>query len=360
MISFTPSDEQQLVIDTVRRFASEQLRPLAHDADELRSTPPEVLTRGWELGLFHSAIPEAHGGIADAQAALTGALAIEELAAGDAVLGWHVLLPATFAVPLAHAGSAAQRERWLAPLLEGDYTPLSAALIEPAWDFDPTAPRTVAIADGEEYVLDGLKGYVARAADAAALLVYARLADSLAAFVVPRDSAGVTVLAREQHMGLRALPTYQVRFEGVRLPADARLPGAVAPLLDRSRVALAASAVGVARGAYEYARAYALQREAFGRPIAQNQSIAFMLAEMAIEIDATRLLAWEAAWRLDRGLPATREAALAAQYADEMVLTVTDRAVQILGGHGYIREYPVERWLREARGFPTFLGLAIV
>ncbi len=360
MISFTPGDEQQLVIDTVRRFASEQLRPLAHDADEQRSTPAEVLTRGWELGLLHNAIPEALGGIADAQAALTGALALEELAAGDVALGWHLLLPATFAVPLARAGSDAQRERWLTPLLEGGYAPLSAALIEPTWDFDPTALQTVAFADGDEYLLTGLKGYVARANDAAALLVYARVGDELAAFIVPRDSAGVAVLDREQHMGLRALPTYQVRFDGVWLPAASRLPGTIEPLLDRSRVALAASAVGVARGAYEYARAYALQREAFGRPIAQNQSIAFMLAEMAIEIDAARLLAWEAAWRLDRGLPAMREAALAAQYADEMVLMVTDRAVQILGGHGYIREYPVERWLREARGFPTFLGLAIV
>jgi alkylation response protein AidB-like acyl-CoA dehydrogenase len=130
--------------------------------------------------------------------------------------------------------------------------------------------------------------------------------------------------------------------------------------MNYSRVALAALAVGVARGAFEYARDYAKQREAFGKPIAQNQAIAFMLAEMAIEIEAARLMTYEAAWHLDKGHNATQSASLAKAYADEMALMVTDRAVQILGGHGYIREHPVERWLRNGRGFSTFLGLAMV
>jgi alkylation response protein AidB-like acyl-CoA dehydrogenase len=131
-------------------------------------------------------------------------------------------------------------------------------------------------------------------------------------------------------------------------------------ILNRMRAALAAMAVGVARGSYEYAREYAKERVQFGKPIAQNQAIAFMLAEMAIEIDATRLMVWEAAWKLDKGDDATKEAYLAKQYADKMVLTVTDGGVQTLGGYGFIREYPVERWLRNGRGFPTFDGLAIV
>jgi alkylation response protein AidB-like acyl-CoA dehydrogenase len=165
-------------------------------------------------------------------------------------------------------------------------------------------------------------------------------------------------------MGIRALPTYELRLEDVRVPTTARLGGerGCDPdlLLNYSRVALASLAVGVARGAFEYASDYARQREAFGRPIGQFQAIAFLLAEMAIEVDAARLLAWEAAWMLDQGKDATHAAALAKQYADQMALFVTDRAVQVLGGHGYIREHPVERWLRNGRGFTTFLGLAMI
>jgi alkylation response protein AidB-like acyl-CoA dehydrogenase len=183
-------------------------------------------------------------------------------------------------------------------------------------------------------------------------------------FAIERGADGLAVLDREQHMGIRALPTYELRLDDVRVPASAKLGGEqgcnINLLLNRSRVALASLAVGVARAAYDYAREYALQREAFGKPIAQNQAIAFMLAEMAIEIDAARLMTWEAAWMLDKGQDATKQAALARQYADDAVLMVTDRAVQVLGGHGYIREHPVERWLREGRGFATFLGLAMV
>lgn len=148
------------------------------------------------------------------------------------------------------------------------------------------------------------------------------------------------------------------------MPTSARLGGPVGinyeALLNRSRVALAAMAVGVARASFEYARDYAKERVQFGRPIAQNQSIAFMLAEMATEIDAARLMVWEAAWKLDAGEDATREAYLAKQQADRMALFVTDSGVQVLGGYGFIREYPAERWLRNGRGFPTFLGLAMV
>jgi alkylation response protein AidB-like acyl-CoA dehydrogenase len=161
-------------------------------------------------------------------------------------------------------------------------------------------------------------------------------------------------------MGLRALATYELSLANCRLPAAARLHGDLTPILNRSRTALAALAVGVARAAFEYARDYAKERRAFGVAIAQKQAIAFMLAEMAIEIDATRLLTWEAAWKIDRGEDATREACLAKNYAANMVLKVTDNALQVLGGHGYIREHPVELWLRNGRGFATFEGLVMI
>ena len=165
-------------------------------------------------------------------------------------------------------------------------------------------------------------------------------------------------------MGIKALATYELTLKDCRIPRENRLGGEKGCdfnlIMNSSRVALAAMAVGVARAAFEYSRDYAKERVAFGEPIASRQAIAFMLAEMAIEVDATRLMTWEAAWKLDRKEDATKEASLAKTYADDMAVTVTDRAVQILGGHGYIRDHPVELWLRNGRGFATFDGMAIV
>src|SRR6266545_2494357 len=320
MISFTPTHEQQLIIETVRRYANERVRLAAHAA--------------------------------------------EELGYGDLAMALYLLTPNLFGIPLLHCGSEDQKQKWLPRLTDADFVPATAALIEPHWDFNPHALSTTAERVQNGYVLNGHKAYVPLAADAQAMLVYARESGASQAFIVEQGTSGVTVREREKNMGVRALPTYEVKFEDVRVSRDARLGGEVGSqidlLLNYSRVTLAALAVGVARGAFEYARDYAKQRETFGRPIAQYQAVAFMLAEMAIEIDAARLMAWEAAWTLDQGKDATRQAALAKQYADEAVLFVTDRAVQVLGGHGYIREHPVERWLRNGRGFTTFLGLAMI
>jgi len=174
----------------------------------------------------------------------------------------------------------------------------------------------------------------------------------------------VQIGPREKLMGLRALPTYPVTLDGVKVGANCRLGGEAGcdfgRLLAHSQVALAALAVGVMRGAVEYAVNYAQERVQFGKPIGTKQAIAFMLAECAIEVDAARLMVWEVAWKLDQGQDASREAYLAKQYADKAVLMVADSAVQTLGGYGYIREYPVERWLRNARGFATFDGMAMV
>jgi acyl-CoA dehydrogenase len=364
MISFTPSDEQNLIIDTVRRFAAERLRPAGHDADESRTAPADLIARGWDLGLLPSALPESFGGFSEEHSAVTGSLAAEELAYGDLPLALNLLTPNLFAIPVLHAGTDEQRERWLPTIAEGSYAPYTAALIEPHWNFDPHALTTTATPTGDGYLLGGVKGYVPLAPDAPAMLVYAQEGDRTQAFIVEQGAPGLKVRAREQHMGIRALATYEIVLEDVEVGAEAKLGGAqgcdVDLLLNYSRVGLGALALGVARASYDYALGYAKQRETFGRPIAQYQAIAFMLAEMAIEIEAARGLVWEAAWTLDQGTNATRAASLAKQYADETVLFVTDRAVQVLGGHGYIREYPVERWLREGRGFATFLGLAMV
>lgn len=365
MISFTPTDDQQQLIDTIRRYAVNDVRSVAHDSDEGGGFPASVINTGWQIGLVPTAVPEAQGGLGE-MSAITGVLAAEELAFGDLSAALQVLAPALFAYPVILYGTDAQRDRWLPNFLEEDFAPASAALLEPGVFFDANDLKTTAAANGDGVRLTGVKAYVPLAADAAAMLVYARHAESgrVDAYIVERGQDGVEIVEQEKLMGLRALPTYRVRLNDVRVDAAARLGGEAGidynALLNRGRIALAALAVGVARASFEYARDYAKERVQFGVPIATKQAIAFMLAEMAIEVDAARLMAWEAAWKIDQGQDATGEAYLARQYADKAALFVTDSGVQTLGGYGFIREYPAERWLRNARGFTTFDGLAIV
>lgn len=366
MVSFTPTEDQQLLIDTIRRYADKDIRPIAHDHDEASEPNPDVIMAGWQLGLVPTAIPEELGGFGE-MSALTGVLAAEELAYGELAVALHVLTPALFAYPVVLYGTAEQRDEHLPLFLEEDFPKATAALLEPGIRFNPNQPKTTATAQGDSITLNGTKAYVPLAADAERFLIYATDSESgkVDGYIVPADAEGFNVVEREKLMGLRALPTYRVKLSEVSVPASAKLGGAVGcdfpTILNRGRLALAAMAVGVARASYEYAREYAKGREQFGRAIAQNQSIAFMLAEMAIDIDAARLMVWEAAWKLEKGEDdITREAVLAKQFADQMVLKVTDGGVQTLGGYGFIREYPAERWLRNGRGFPTFDGLAIV
>jgi len=369
MVSFQPSEEQQLVRDTVAAFAQEQIRPQAHEADEKGVVPSDVVQQGWELGLVHSAIPEAYGGAGDTRSAVTGVLVAEELAWGDLSIAMHLLAPRLLLYPVLHMGTAEQKERILKPYTGAQFRAGSAAVMEPSFDFDLAALTAKAQRQDGAYVINGAKCYVPLGDDAEHLLVYARTDDregyeSVGGFLVEKGTAGVTVVEREKNMGLKALATHELTFESCRVPVANRLGGDAgcnfATLMNYARVGLAAMAVGVARAAFEYARDYAKDRKAFGVAIAQKQAIAFMLAEMALEIDATRLLVWEAAWKLDRSEDATREAYLAKNYAANMVMKVTDNAVQVLGGHGYIREHPVEMWARNGRGFAIFEGLAIV
>jgi len=276
------------------------------------------------------------------------------------------MTPSLFATPILLAGSEEQKQTWLSKVIEGEWSPYTAALIEYTFDFDPLSLKTTATLNGEEYVLNGEKAFVPFAEDAAAILVYANLDGATQGFIVEKGAAGLTLGdEREKLMSLNALPLYRIHLDNVKVPAASRLGGASGhdfePVLASLRLATAATAVGVANAAFEYARDYAREREAFGVKIAQKQAIAFMLAEMRTEIEASRLLTWEAAWKLDTGKQdAFTEAYLACVGAADMAMMVTDRAVQILGGHGYIREHPVEMWMRNGRGFAIFTGLAIV
>ena len=360
MLGFQPDDEQQLIRDTVAEFAREQLRPLAHAADESGLCPPSVVRQAWDLGLVQSTIPEAYGGVGAESSAVTGSLICEELAWGDLALALHILSPQLVTCPVIMLGTPEQKAQILSCYAGPHFTAGTAAVMEPRFDFDLNALTTTAERHHGAFVLNGTKCFVPLAADAAHLLVHARGDNGIAAFLLPQDTPGLSIGEREKNMGLKAVATYELRLDHCRVPASSQLQGDIQPILNRSRVALSALAVGVARAAYEYAREYAKERTAFGTAIAQKQAIAFMLAEMATEIDAARLLVWEAAWKIDTGGDATREACLAKNYAANMVLTVTDNAVQTLGGHGYIRDHPVELWLRNGRGFATFDGLAII
>lgn len=365
MYSFEPDEEQQMLLDAIGRFTENDLRPVAHDAEEEQRLPQKVTSKGWELGVLQASIPEAYGGFGE-RSAVTGVLAAEEMAYGDLAGTLAVMTPALFVTPILLAGTEEQKTEFIPPVIEADWQPYSAALIEYAFDFDPLDLKATAEAKGTEYVLNGEKAFVPYAKDAPALLVYASLGGATQAFIVPNDAAGLTVQEeREKLMSLNALPLHRVRLEGVKVPAGNRLGGKAGhdfqPVLAAMRVALASMAVGVARAAFEYSRDYAKEREVFGVKVAQKQAIAFMLAEMATEIEATRMLTWQAAWKLDTGKEgAYTDAYLAATGAAEMAMMVTDRAVQILGGYGYIREYPVEMWMRNGRGFATLTGLAIV
>jgi acyl-CoA dehydrogenase len=368
MLSFAPSEEQQLILATARDFASAEIRPNALEADESAALPPEFPARAWELGLAVGAIPEAYGGAGMARSAVTGALICEELAWGDLAHALSMLAPALVAYPVVDYGTEAQKQQLL-PSFTGSGVPrATAAVVEPTMDWDPAAMTVSAERRGEDYVLSGRKCFVPLGSSADVFLVYAAEGgpdlERVQGFLVPRSAKGLGVGEKEKNMGIRGLDSVELDLDGVRVAADARLGGPAgsnfAKIMSYSRVALGAMAVGVARAAFEHSRDYARERKAFGEPIAAKQAIAFMVAEMAIEIDAARLLVWEAAWRLDRGEVATKESYLAKLYADTMALKVTDNAVQVMGGHGYIRENPVEGWLRHARGFPMFDGLATV
>ena len=363
MYGFQPSDDQRTLIEAVHRFAVRELRPHLRAADDAGALPESTTRSGWELGLLPATLPEAFGGFGE-RSVVTGALVAEELGWGGLAGALALMAPNLVALPILLEGSAQQKQELLPGFAAEVYQPGSAALMEPRHDFDASALETQAVRRDGTYVLSGAKCNVPYAAESSWLVVYAALDGKTQAFLVKRGAPGLVIGEREQNMGLKALPLYAVELRECVVPASQRLGGEdgadVSTLIDASRVAWAALAVGVGRAAYEYALDYAKNRKAFGEAIGQRQAIAFMLAEMATEIEAGRLLVWEAAWLLDQGREARREAYLARNLADDMALMVADRAVQILGGHGYIRDYPVELWLRDARAFAVLEGLAIV
>jgi len=360
VISFKLEEEQEIVREALHGFAEEVMRPIARECDEEEKISEEFLAQSWELGLVSTQIPAQYGGAGEARSPITNAIVLEELAWGDAALAVAAVAPAAFAYAIADQGTEEQKQAYL-PLFCGDqYAAAALAVSEPTVAFDATLPRTVAEPKGDEFVLSGVKSFVPMGDRASHFLVTARNNGGLDAFVVERGAEGLAISEGEKNLGLRGLPTATLELERVVVPGASRLGGGkgcdVQRLLDGSRTALAAVMVGLSRAVLEYAVPYAKDREAFDQAIAQKQGIAFKLADMRIETDASRWLTWKAASQLEQGIPATRSAQFARDYTAEKCMWIADQGVQVLGGHGFIREHPVELWYRSARTLGVLEG----
>lgn len=364
MISFGMSEEQQLIRDAMREFAADAIRPIARECDEAGEIPADYLDTVWTLGLTSTQIPEEYGGAGEERAPITNVILLEELAFGDSALAIAALAPSLFANAILDHGTEDQKKTYL-PLFCGEsFVTGSLAVSEPGALSDASTPRTVAEAKGDAFILSGRKTMVVFGDRASHFLVTAQLGDDLAAFIVPRDAAGLEVSEPEKTMGLRGLTTTGLELKRVEVPADALLGGAqgadVQQILNTSRVGLSAVMLGLSRAVLEYCVPYAKDRVAFDEPIAKKQSIAFRLAEMHIEQHAMRLLVWRAANSLEHGEDATQAAWHARSYAAEKSMWIADNGVQILGGHGYIREHPVEMWFRDARTLGVLDGMVAI
>lgn len=360
MISFKMTEEQELARDALHDFSESVLRAAARECDEAQDVPQEILDQTWELGLVSTQLPEAYGGAGEERSQLTNAIVLEELAWGDASLAAAALAPAAFVNAVVDQGTEEQKKDLLPLFCTSSFHAASLAWVEPGPAFEPLHPRTLAEPKGQGFVISGAKSFVPLADRASHFLVVCRNNGGHDAFVVPRDTAGLTVGEPEKNLGLHALPTARLDLERVEVPASARLGGDegcdVRRLLCHSRAALAAAMTGLSRAVLEYAIPYAKDREAFDQAIAQKQAIAFKLADMHIETEATRWLVWKAASQLEQGLDALRACHHARAYAAEQSMWIADEGVQVLGGHGFIREHPVEMWYRNARTLGVLEG----
>ena len=358
MIELTP--EQEEIQRVCRDFAAREIRPAAAAVDEADTeTPWDLWHKAAEIGLTSFMLPEAvgGGGLTDV---FTGCLVQEELCHGCSGIGNLITSNGFFAEPVLALGTEEQQERWLRPLTAARPPMTALATTEPDSGSDAAALRTSAKRVDGGYVLNGQKAWTSNGGVAQSYVVFATVAPGtghrgITAFLLDRDDAGLSSGAPVKKMGQRAIVNTELFLEDCFVPDDRRLGAegegfrGLMETFDRSRVTLGAAATGLARAATEYATAYAKERVQFGKPIAEHQAVAFRLADMALRVDASRLLTWRAARLLDRGQRATTEAAMAKLHASETAMYCTWAAVQTLGGWGYSREYPVEKWMRDAK-----------
>jgi len=364
VIDFTLTEEQEAVRDLVREFAAREIAPVAAALDREQRHNPEIVEKYHEIGLLHSAVPEEYGGAG--LGSFEGCLIVEELAAVcggvAAALGGNTL----GLTPLLIAGSPELKAELLSAHTSG---PNIAAfnLTEAGAGSDAAAMRTTARLEGDEYLINGSKTFITNGSVASLHSVFAmedaeKGTKGISAFMVPASSPGVSAGKKEDKMGQRAADTCEVVFEGVRIPKHYRLGKGfdgfkIAMMtLDDSRASVGAGAVGIARAAMAVAAKYAKERVQFGRPLAALQTIQNMLADMAMKIEAARLLCWKAAWLRDHGMRNTKESAMAKCFAGDIAMEVTTDAVQVLGGYGYMKDYPVEKYMRDAKLHQIYEG----
>jgi len=356
-ISFALTDEQKALRELAREFARREIRPRAAEYDERSTHPADVIAMSHELGLLNPHIPAEYGGLE--LSGFDGALIGEELAWGCSGMATSIVANGLGVAPLLVAGTDEQKRRFVAPLVDEPIL-CSFALTEPNAGSDVSGIQTTAVRRGDDYVLNGSKMFITNAGHAAWLVVFASTDKSkgrrgLSAFVVPSDLDGVVVERHLDKMGQRATDTSAIAFQDVRVPAANRLGEEgegfkiAMRTLDFTRPGTAAGAVGVAQAAYEHAVSYAKERVQFGQPIAMNQGVNFLIADMATEIEAARQLVWRSAWLKDQGREYGLAAAQAKLFASEVSSRATNAGIQVHGGYGYVEEYKVERYLRDAK-----------
>ena len=350
--------------DTARRFANEEIIPIAAACDVSGEFPIPVLAKAWELGLSHTGIPEELGGVG--LSVVAACVGVEELSRGCSGITTSIISNDLALNPILLGGSDDQRREWLGQCSDS-FKLMAFCLSEPGAGSDVAGLQLLAEKDGDDYILNGTKAWITNGGYADIYTVFATLDRSsrhkgMCAFVIPKGTPGLTPGRKEDKMGQRASNTTLVHFDNVRVPATQRLGEEgqgfkiAMATLDRARPQVAALAVGIARRALEESLAYAADRKDFGQPIGEFQAVQFMLADMAKGIEASRLLTMQSAWLLDEGRRAAKQSAMAKCFATDAAMEATTDAVQIFGGNGYTREYPVEKLMRDAKLMQIYEG----
>jgi alkylation response protein AidB-like acyl-CoA dehydrogenase len=361
VFDLTPTEDEQMLVDVVGEYAEEVVRPAAVEADETCEVPDTVLKSGLEIGLPILGVSEDLGGIATERSAVAGVLVAEALAKGDMGIALASLAPGAVATALSLWGTDEQQATYL-PAFTGDDVPAAAlALTEPRPLFDPLNPQTTAVPKGDGFVLNGVKSGVPRGKDAELFVVGAEVDGRPQLFLVESSTAGVTIEA-DPSMGVRAAGITKLVLEDVEV-------GSISPLGDAdtyaeavrlARLGWCALAIGTAQAVLDYVIPYVNERTAFGEPISNRQSVAFMVANIAIELQGMRLVTYKAASRAAQGKPFDREVALARRLCAERGMQIGLDGVQLLGGHGFVKEHPVERWYRDLRAIAVMEGGVLV
>ncbi len=364
MPSFSLQEESLAVQALAQEFAQNEIAPVAAEHDRQARHPQEIIEKAHEVGLMNMTVSQEYGGAGLGM--LETCLVSEELSAACSAIGIAILANTLALTPLMLAGTDDQKERHLAPLCAGPHL-AALCMTEPNAGSDVGSITTSATLRGDHYVISGTKTLIDNGGVAQLYCVFASTdlelgTKGISAFLVPAHLPGVSVGKHEDKMGQRAMSTTEVILDNVEVPVEDRLGDegqgfkVFMDTLNRNKPWIAAASVGVARAALEAARGYAQEREQFGRSIGSFQAIQFKLADMAIKTEGARLLTWQAAWLVDQGLPYALQSAIAKCYASDVAMEVTTEAVQVFGGYGYVKEYPVEKLMRDAKAFQIYMG----